>query len=374
VVEEYYDEEEYFPEVRKEQRLERKIASRTDKSKYKKTDRDKKRKAQQRDAIKERPSGEVMKGRVIAITGQGSVVDYNGKDIHCVLRGAFKKERTETKNIIAVGDVVHFSTTAEGEGVISYVEERYSILSRADHLSQRKQQIIAANIDLVLITTSVISPPLKPHLIDRYIIATRKGNMNPVIIINKVDLFDDENVSEEERAKEKKLCDELVAIYSSIDIPVVRLSAERKEGMDELEKIMQGKASVFAGQSGTGKSSLINVMMDLDLETAPVMKKIKKGTHTTTTSRLIPLACEGWCVDTPGIRSFGLWDLKKEDVEGYYDEILEYGAGCKFDNCTHIHEPGCAVQQAVEDGNISSLRFKSYQTLIKSVSEKYRPR
>ncbi|MFT4552187.1 MAG: ribosome biogenesis GTPase [Chlamydiales bacterium] len=369
-----YSEEELFPETRKQGKLDRKIASRTDRSKYKKTDRDQLRKQEESIVPTEIAGKDLKRGRILSITGLEMLVDCDGEKYQCVLRGRFKKDRTRMKNLVAVGDFVLFSETSAGEGVIGHIEERKTILSRADNISRRKKQILAANIEQVLITVSVVEPPLKPFLIDRYIIATLQGGMKPVIILNKMDLLEDEEIEEILRETDRIMCDEAEEAYKAIDIPIIRMSIETGEGMDDLIEIMKDKASVFSGQSGVGKTSLINLITGSDYRTNEVVAKTRKGSHTTTTARLLPLAFGGWCVDTPGIGSFGVWDLKQEDVEGYFQEIHDCGQDCKFANCSHRHEPGCAVIEAVEKEEISSLRFDSYHALIKSIGEEHRPR
>ncbi|SCA62864.1 Putative ribosome biogenesis GTPase RsgA [Chlamydiales bacterium SCGC AG-110-M15] len=367
-----YIEEELFPEMRKESRLERKIASRTDRSKYKKSDQDQKQKHSAKQSLEE--NDKLLRGRVLSIKGLDIIVDCDGTQHTCVIPGIFKKDRTRKKNLLIVGDFVLFDPTSKGEGVVRRIEERHSIFSRADNISRRREQYIAANIDQVLITVSLLKPHLKHSLIDRYIIATLQGNMKPIIIINKIDLLDDEDIPSDLRDEERMLFQEVLKVYHDLNIPIIPISAETGEGLDKLKVVMSGKASVFSGQSGVGKSSLINAATGLDFETNAVVSRTGKGSHTTTSASLVPLSCGGWCIDTPGISSFGIWDLKVENVEAFFEEIHEYGAHCKFSNCSHRHEPDCAVMEAVENEEISPLRYGSYCTLIESIEEKHRPR
>lgn len=353
-------EEHYLGDDRKQGKMMRKRAIAKDRSKYKKTDRDKMLKTEKPE------SSHLLRGRVISITSQGIVVDSDGRTIVCSLKGSLKKEKTQYKNLITVGDFVLFEPAAAEEGAIAFVEPRHSVLSRADNLSQKKEQLIASNIDQVLITISVVEPALKPPLVDRYIIATYRGNMEPVIVLNKVDLLDHENPFVQQ---ERALYEEMLTAYKIAGIPVVCVSASSGSGLDQLKTIMQGKASVFSGQSGVGKSSLINAVTGLNLETRHIVDRTNKGAHTTTRAHLLPLPFGGWCVDTPGIKSFGLWDLKSIDIEPYYHEIHQCGLDCKFPNCTHTHEADCAVKKAVEKGKISSLRYETYCDLIQSTKE-----
>lgn len=362
-------EEEYIKDDRKEGKKQRKMALAKDRSKYKKTDVKKYHQSLEKSREAKISKQEWLEGRVLSILPQGIVVDWNGQRISCVLKGLMKKDRTQAKNLVAVGDFVLFEQTNENEGIIAQVQPRRSILSRADNLSRRKEQLIAVNIDQVLITVSVVNPPLKPPLIDRYIIATRKGNMVPVILINKMDLL----LKEGDFAVdcERELYQELVKAYAAIGIPVIPISTVDGIGLKELREVMQDKASVFSGQSGVGKTSLINFVTGLDLRIGDTVERTKKGSHTTTSTQLIPLEFGGWCVDTPGIKSFGVWDLKKEEVEGYFTEIHACGQQCKFPNCTHTHEEDCAVQQALEAEQLSPVRYDSYQALMESVKEEH---
>ena len=259
-----------------------------------------------------------------------------------------------------MGDFVLFEKEGKHKGTISHIEERISCLSRQEHFRRERRQLIAANIDQVLITVSVVSPPLKPPLVDRYIIATYKGNMEPVIIINKIDLLTKPSPDDTQ-------LEQFLTIYRSLNIPVLAVSTLTGEGIELLKKTMQGKASVFSGQSGAGKSSLINAVTGLDLAVGDLVEKTKKGSHTTTSARLIPLVFGGWCIDTPGIRSFGVWDLHREDLNAFFPEIAQMGQQCKYPNCTHSHEPGCALEKAVEEGYISLMRYDSYLKLLEEI-------
>jgi ribosome biogenesis GTPase / thiamine phosphate phosphatase len=356
-------EEEFFGEERKSGKIERKRVTAKDRSKYKKTDL----KMLTKDV--KTPDESLLRGRVLSITPQGIVVEYENQTIICSLRGSLKKDRSQFKNLVTVGDIVLFERSAD-EGLIAHIEPRKSTLSRADNLSQRKEQLIASNIDQVLITLSVMTPALKPFLADRYIIAARNGNMTPILVVNKIDLLQEsEDVAALE--KERELYNEFLRAYKDANIPVISVSVVTGEGMDQLREIMKDKASVFSGQSGVGKSSLINAVADLDLRTGHIVGKTNKGTHTTSTANLLILPFGGWCIDTPGIKSFGVWHLKMEDIEPHFTEITKCRQLCKYPNCTHSHEQDCAVLAAVENGEISALRYQSYRYLLDSVSKEH---
>lgn len=359
-------ESDYFGEERKVGKNERKLATAKDRSKYKKTDL---RKQAQQPKEFRGDKGDYEKGRVLSIASQGIIVDVNGEIISCSLRGLLKKDKTQFKNLVTVGDFVLFERSNLGEGIIVHVEPRHSILSRAENLSRRKEQLIAANIDQVIITVSVVSPELKPSLIDRYIIAAQKGGMQPIIAVNKIDLLESTEFGAEDLEREKTVYYELLKAYSNAQIPVIPLSTMTGEGIDLLKEVMKDKASVFSGQSGVGKSSLINLVSGQSLRTGGMVGKTNKGTHTTTMAQLLQLDFGGWCIDTPGIKSFGVWDLDKDEVAHYFPEIFECGLKCRFMDCSHLHEEGCAVKDAVEKNEISILRFESYLMLMQSVSE-----
>jgi ribosome biogenesis GTPase len=369
------EEEEFFSNDRKDSRKERRLASFKDRSKFKKSDQDQLKK--QAVSVQESTDeSHLREGRVLAIDPEGITVDSNHLIYTCTLKGVLKRDKTPIKNLVAIGDFVLFEEREKQEGSIVKVKPRYSILSRADNLSRNKEQLIAVNIDQVLITCSVLTPPLKPFLVDRYIIAAQKGNMKPVILVNKIDFLSSppSDVDAMRVAEERALYEEFLEVYRSLHIKVIGVSAKTNEGMDELKAVMSDKTSVFSGQSGVGKSSLINLVTGHDLPTGKIVHKTGKGSHTTTTSRLIPLAGNGFCIDTPGIKSFGLWDIGPAELASYFSEIYSLSSHCKFPDCSHLIEPGCAVRDAVEEMRISPLRFASYSALMTSLSEEHRHR
>lgn len=301
------------------------------------------------DAAKEDPS--MKRGRVVLITGVGIWVDVEGKRQLCNLKGLLKKEKIQSKNIVAVGDYVRLS-----DDTVASIEERYSHLARSD-ITGRKEQLIAVNVDQVIITVSVINPPLKPALVDRYLIAAEKGNLHPIIVLNKIDLLEEGD----------ELYKEFLAAYEALGYPILSVSIKTGVGLIALRSLLKDKTSVFSGQSGVGKSSLLNACYGLTLKTGELAQKTSKGSHTTTSAELLALPDGGYCVDTPGIRSFGIWDLQKEEViQHFYDLASTH---CKFPDCIHLNEPGCAVLKKLEEGTISFLRYESYQTLLNEAME-----
>ena len=363
-------EEQYWNLDKKSSRKQRKSAEKKDRSKFKKSNQD-----QLLKQGKKNINTTDIQGRVLTIAADGITVFVNNHPYLCSVKGSLKQERDHMKNLIAVGDLVSIQIIDEENAVITQVMPRFSILSRADNLSRNKQQLIATNVDQVLITASVCSPKLKPLLIDRYIIAAQKGNICPIILINKVDLLDHPlDTSLETLEEEKKLYEEFVHIYRSLNFVVIPMSTTTKEGVDVLKAQMHNKTSVFSGQSGVGKSSLINLITGLCFATKKVVKRTGKGSHTTTQARMIPLEGGGYCIDTPGIQSFGVWDLDKKTLSSYFSEIFTVSLECQFPNCTHQSEPYCAVKEAVKTGRISTLRFASYCALMSSLSKKHQNR
>ena len=350
-------EEEFHSQDNKEAKKNRKKAQNLDRSKYKKTDLDKKAKKTlvSKDNLK--------KARVLAIHGEHAVVDSDGDEFLCTIRGILKKEQTQDRNILAVGDIVYIQ---EENKAILFVEERKTLLFREENL-RHKKQIIAANIDQVFITSSVVSPILKPSLIDRYIISANKGNVSPILVINKIDLLESNN-----KEKEKYL--ETLAAFEKTGIAIVSTSIKNNIGIDTLFGLMKNKTSVFSGQSGVGKSSLISLITGEKLKTGSIIAKTLKGAHITTKAQLIPLVDGGFCIDTPGIKSFGVWDLTTEDILKHFHDFDPFALDCKYPNCSHLNEPDCGVQKALEEKKISPLRFESYRSLIDSASKEKRHR
>ncbi|NGX57052.1 MAG: putative ribosome biogenesis GTPase RsgA [Candidatus Anoxychlamydiales bacterium] len=348
-------EEKFHSKNNKEIKKQRKLKQKKDRSKYKKTNLDKK-------EIKKVDTKDLIIAKVISISKEEILAKNEGITFKCSLRGLLKKEYTFNKNVLAVGDNVFLKKLNEDQGVIELIDKRFSILSRFAPRKSKKQ-IIAVNIDQVLITSSVVTPPLKPSLIDRYVISANKGNMDSIIIINKIDLL-------ESNEEEKKRYLEFIKEYKKLDYKIVSISCKDKISLDKLKKIMKEKTSVFSGQSGVGKSSIINAIFKTNLKTKDLAKKTYKGAHVTTKAELIELKNKGFCIDTPGIKSFGIWDLKIDDIKNHFTDFLKYSKNCKYKNCKHINENDCSVKKALKEKKISHLRFESYHSLIKEVLEK----
>ncbi|MER3417112.1 MAG: ribosome small subunit-dependent GTPase A [Gemmataceae bacterium] len=295
------------------------------------------------------------KGRVVRLHGLWcTVADEEGRQYRCAVRRLLRTLATHERNIVVTGDRVWFRPVTTHEGMIERIEPRHGLLTRA---SRHREHVIVANVDQIVIVVSLREPELKPHLIDRFLVSAEQGHIAPVICLNKADLVD------------PAAYQTLIGIYSQLHIPVLLTSATTGWGIDRLREILRGRQSVVCGQSGVGKSSLLNaVQPGLGLEVRSVSEATEKGRHTTTTASLIPLQIGGWVVDTPGIRQFALWDILPQQLEGFFPEFRPYVALCRFPSCTHVHEEGCAVRRAVRRYRIATQRYESYVGLFTGAS------
>lgn len=348
----HYDDH-HFEKDNKEQKRNRKALEKKDRSKFKKTDFNPKTK-EELSSFENFP-----KGRVISVESDGAIIfeESTQTAYSCAVKGSLKYEVTKEKNLLTIGDFVHFEKHGTNQGHVLQIIPRISTLYRADNFHRRKMQLIAANIDQVFITVSCVQPSLKTSLIDRYLIAAIRGGMKPIILITKIDLIEKDEES-------YQMILDVINIYRTLGYEIYPVSTVTKSGLDEIRKAMVGKASVFSGQSGVGKTSLINLITGNQFRTQEIIEKTMKGSHTTTKSHLVPLECGGFCIDTPGIRSFGMWDLKKDEIQKYFPEIEQKRKDCKYGNCTHQNEPGCAVVRAVEKDKIALFRYESYLNLL----------
>ncbi len=299
------------------------------------------------------------RGRVLSVFGLSStVLGDDGTTYQCATRRILKTLSTAERNPVVAGDRVFFRPEGEvepREGLIERVEPRHGTVSRA---VRGRRQVLVSNVDQVLIVTSVAEPVLKPNLMDRMLVAAEKGRVRPIICINKIDLDEPANLIP------------LVGVYSRMGYTAMLLSAKTGFGVERLRQLVAGRETVVAGQSGVGKSSLLNAIdAGLHLRVGEVSEDNEKGRHTTTTARLLPIAWGGYVVDTPGMRSFELWDVIPEEVAGYYRDLRPFVNQCKFPDCTHTHEDDCAVKDAVADGLLDERRYESYCTLFSGQME-----
>ncbi len=292
-----------------------------------------------------------LSGRVQSAAGLTTVVkSHDGRRFECTVRRVLRTMSRDERNAVVPGDEVLFQPISDDKGVIERVNPRHGVLSRG---SQNREQVLVSNIDQVVIVLSAAEPALKPHLIDRFLVSTAKGQVGSVICINKADLIDATDWQT------------LAGIYGQIGYEVILASALAGAGLARLRAVLQNRQSVVAGQSGVGKSSLLNAIQPgLSLRVGEVSDWTKKGKHTTRNAELLPLEFGGWVVDTPGIRQMELWDVSPEEIEMYFVEFRPFVRFCKFPNCCHLHESNCAVQAAVSRGLISTLRYESYCRLV----------
>lgn len=297
------------------------------------------------------------RGRVLAAIGATQCTVQEdpdqpeaGRRYECTVRGVVRTVARDARNAVVTGDRVLFLPTEEGQGVIERVEPRQGVLARGH---QYKQHILVANITQSAIIVSAIDPPLKPALIDRFLVSAAKGRVEPMIVLNKVDLVDLADLQP------------IIGLYARLGYRVVPTSICTGQGVAELRRRLKGQQTVFTGQSGVGKSSLLNTLQPgLHLRTADVSRATQKGRHTTRYAALLELESGGWVVDTPGIRQLELWDVQAFEVEGYFVEFLPFIPQCKFPDCLHLHENGCAVRHAVQEELISRIRYESYLRMI----------
>ncbi len=287
------------------------------------------------------------RGRVLRVHGLVSTVQAeDGSQVLCATRRLLKTLSTDQRHVVAAGDWAYFRTDPSGDAIIERIEPRHAVISRT---SRGRQHIIVTNVDQIVIIGSAAEPYLKPNLIDRFLVTAEQQRIRPVICINKVDLVDRADL------------EPLAGVYSRMGYPILLTSATTGLGLARLRQLMSVGASVLVGQSGVGKSSLLNkIEPGLKLRVGEVSAESQKGKHTTTTAQLLPLSSGGYVVDTPGIRQFQLWDVIPEEVAGCYRDLRPYGNLCKFPNCTHTHEAFCAVKDAVADGRLDARRYESY--------------
>jgi ribosome biogenesis GTPase len=262
-----------------------------------------------------------------------------------------------TSSLVAVGDTVWImpDQRASGAGSIVKVEERTTVLSRKAAGRGKKEQVLVSNAEQLCIVVAAAQPDYKKRLIDRYLIAADKGELAPMIVINKIDLIPDEY--------RQDFVDDLRVYSEDLGIPVLFTSTTTGEGIEELEQHLLAHTSLLAGPSGVGKSSIINLISNIPQAVGEISRKYDKGRHTTTAAIVIPLRNGGIAIDTPGIREFALWELGIDELPFYFEEFAPFAEHCKFNSCSHTHEPGCAVKQAVEEGLVDEERYASYLLL-----------
>ena len=308
-----------------------------------------------------------MIGTIIRNTGSWYTVRTDdGQLFDCKVKGAFRLKGIRSTNPVAVGDVVTITPGADGQtALIEDIEDRRNyIIRKASNLS-KQSHIIAANVDMAALVVTIVHPETSTIFIDRFLASAEAYRVPVLIVFNKTDLYGDE---------ELKTLEEAMSLYRNIGYTCLACSAETGSGIDELEAELRGKTTLLSGNSGVGKSTLLNLLVpDAEAKTAEISTAHDAGMHTTTFSQMYFLPFGGALIDTPGIKGFGTFDMEREEVSHYFREIFKTSADCRFGNCTHTHEPGCAVLQAVADGCIAESRYTSYLSMLDDKDEgKYR--
>ncbi|MGV3657737.1 MAG: ribosome small subunit-dependent GTPase A [Chitinophagaceae bacterium] len=306
-----------------------------------------------------------MQGIVYKSTGSWyTVVDDAGKAWNARLKGVFKQEGLTSTNPIAVGDVVDFDMENEGEGsvMIKKIHDRRNYINRQSPRIKSQQHIVAANLDQSLLIATLKDPRTSQGFIDRFLVVCEMYHIPAIIVFNKADIY---------RQKELETFEELKEMYESIGYEVYLVSVKEGKGIDAVKEKLKDKTTLVSGHSGVGKSSLINsIIPDLNIRTKDISGWSGKGQHTTTFAEMHPLPFGGKLIDTPGMKEFGLVDIEKSELSHYFPEMRQRLNDCQFNNCLHINEPGCAIKEAVRNGEIHENRYVSYYGILESIGEK----
>ena len=307
-----------------------------------------------------------MKGFVIKNTGSWySVKTDDGKVVECKIKGNFRLKGIRSTNPVAVGDHVEIALNQEGTAFITHIDERRNYIIRKSQNLSKQSHIIAANVDQAFLIVTVNYPQTSTTFIDRFLASAEAYSVPVVLVFNKRDILSDD---------ERHYQQSMVHLYETIGYECREISAATGEGVEGLHKLLKGKITLLSGNSGVGKSTLINqILPEANLRTAEISDAHNTGMHTTTFSEMLELPEGGYIIDTPGIKGFGTFDMEPEELTSYFREIFHFSKGCKFSNCTHTHEPGCAVLKALEEHYIAQSRYQSYLGMLEDKDEnKYR--
>ena len=307
-----------------------------------------------------------MRGLVTKNTGSGYWVRLdNGKTLLCKVKGNFRLKGIRTTNPVAVGDYVKVEEVGGGVAYIKEIEERKNyIIRKASNLS-KESHILASNLSQTLLVVTIAHPQTNLVFIDRFLATAEAYRVPAILVFNKIDLYNEE---------EQELLDAVINLYETIGYKCLKVSATTGEGIEALRGELEGETTLLSGNSGVGKSSIINAIIpDANLRTGNISSSHGTGMHTTTFSEMFDLPTSGAVIDTPGIKGFGTIDFKEAEVSHYFPEIFKESADCRFGNCTHRNEPGCAVLKALEEQRISQSRYASYLSILEDITDgKYR--
>jgi ribosome biogenesis GTPase / thiamine phosphate phosphatase len=309
-----------------------------------------------------------MTGTVYKSTGSWYTVKAeNGVFIECRIKGKFRMKGIKSTNPISVGDVVDYDldeTSDKVTGSIHTIHERKNYIVRKSVNLSHQMHIIASNLDYVFLLITVNNPPTTFNFIDRFLVTAEAYGIETILIFNKIDTFDEATLNDQLYMQH---------VYEQIGYQCLRVSAIENKGIEELKTIMFGKTTMFSGHSGVGKSTLVNALEpSLDLKTKNISEQSKQGQHTTTFAEMFDMRFGASIIDTPGIKGFGIVDLEKEDISGYFPEFFKLKDQCKFNNCLHKEEPQCAIKKALEEDKISWTRYNSYLKILEGDDEHYR--
>jgi len=300
---------------------------------------------------------DVKRGVVVKSTGKFyRVLSEDGEEMECTIRGKFRTQGLRTTSPVSVGDHVEIDLEQGGIGVITRIEERKNYIIRKSVNLSKEAHIVASNIDQAILLITLKAPDTSFGFADRFLVTAEAYGIPVKMVFNKMDFYDEKTLLKLQK---------WIEIYEPIGYPCYKISAETGEGVDAVVELMKDKVTLISGHSGAGKSTLVNrIEPGLDLKTSEVSESHNKGKHTTTFAEMFPLSIGGFIIDTPGIKGFGLVDMQKEKLSHYFPEMFKLLSECKFHNCQHLNEPGCAVKKAMEVGEIAESRYKSYLSLL----------
>ncbi len=309
-----------------------------------------------------------MTGTVYKSTGSWYTVKSDaGEFIECRIKGKFRMKGIKSTNPIAVGDIVDYELEESSDkttGTIHHIHERKNYIVRKSVNLSHQMHIIASNLDYVFLLITVNNPPTTFNFIDRFLVTAEAYGIETILVFNKIDTLKDNTLDEQLYMQ---------YVYQQIGYKCLRVSASESKGIDELKELMVGKTTMFSGHSGVGKSTLVNAMEpSLHLKTKTISEQSMQGQHTTTFAEMYDLSFGAQIIDTPGIKGFGIVDMEKSEISGYFPEFFKLQDQCKFNNCLHKDEPKCAVKDALEKDEISWTRYNSYLKILEGDEENYR--